>query len=123
MDKANFSFCFITFLLCIVACTCSMDSNTWAEQNKQLILTWCVTNPSTTEANLQRAIVVYCHQVGVDCSVIKRGGSCYLPNTVIDHASVVLNLYYTANNKNNSFCPDFANITTNNPSHGSCKFP
>ncbi|KAI7981811.1 Glucan endo-1,3-beta-D-glucosidase [Camellia lanceoleosa] len=87
------------------------------------ILTWCVANPSTAEAKLQRAIVVYCHQVGVDCSVIKPGGSCYLPNTVIDHASVVLNLYYTANNKINSFCPNFANITTNNPSHGSCKFP
>ncbi|KAK4710852.1 hypothetical protein R3W88_005365 [Solanum pinnatisectum] len=29
-----------------------------------------------------------------NCSLIKSRGSCFEPNTVINHASVVMNLYY-----------------------------
>ncbi|CAL5407400.1 unnamed protein product [Camellia sinensis] len=112
MDKANFSFCFFTFLLCIVACTCSMDSNTWAEQNKQLSDTWCVANPSASNLLLQNNMDFFCTKPGVDCSVIKPGGPCFLPNTVRDHASVVFNLYY----KTGALCPSrIGNVVFTDP--------
>ncbi|GMP39826.1 hypothetical protein CsSME_00010516 [Camellia sinensis var. sinensis] len=112
MDKAKFSFCFVTFVLCIVACTCSMDSNTWAEQNKQLSDTWCVANPSASNILLQNNIDFFCTKPGVDCSVIKPGGPCFLPNTVRDHASVVFNLYY----KTGALCPSrIGNIVFTDP--------
>ncbi|CAL5330011.1 unnamed protein product [Camellia sinensis] len=105
MDKAKFSFCFVTFLLCIVACTCSMDSNAWSD-------TWSVANPSTSDLLLQNNIDFFCTKPGVDCSVIKPGGPCFLPNIVRDHETVVFNLYY----KTGALCPSrIGNVVFTDP--------
>ncbi|KAL2930748.1 Major pollen allergen Ole e 10 [Bienertia sinuspersici] len=43
---------------------------------------------------LESNINFACNQIGVDCSIIQEGGECYYPNNDINHASVVMNLYY-----------------------------
>ncbi|XP_062014676.1 glucan endo-1,3-beta-D-glucosidase-like [Rosa rugosa] len=66
---------------------------------------------------------VACNQLK-DCKVIQEGGSCYNPNSLINHASVVMNLYYKAVGQNSWSC-DFrgsALITQTDPSYGSCKY-
>nr|CAD1844407.1 unnamed protein product [Ananas comosus var. bracteatus] len=53
----------------------------------------------------------------LDCSIIKPGGSCYIPDTVPDHASVLYNLYYKQHGADRNAC-DFggdAMVVTSNP--------
>ncbi|XP_020538480.1 major pollen allergen Ole e 10 isoform X2 [Jatropha curcas] len=61
--------------------------------------TWCIAKPSTEEAKLFRNIDFSCAQNGVDCGPIQLGGSCFLPNTFISHASYAMNLFYKAAGK------------------------
>ncbi|KAL7235437.1 hypothetical protein ACSBR1_018850 [Camellia fascicularis] len=74
--------------------------------------TWCVANPSASNILLQNNIDFFCTKPGVDCSVIKPRGPCFLPNTLRDHASVVFNLYY----KTGALCPSrIGNIVFTDP--------
>lgn len=68
--------------------------------------TWCVASPIAGDDKLNTAIDYYCKQPRVDCSVIRPGGPCYQPNSVREHASVVLNLYYKSHNGISPYCPD-----------------
>ncbi|EYU26776.1 hypothetical protein MIMGU_mgv11b020207mg [Erythranthe guttata] len=52
----------------------------------------------------------------VDCSAIQLGGPCYDPDTVVAHASYVLDLVYK---KQNSCNTNLGIITTVDPSYGS----
>ncbi|XP_031490690.1 glucan endo-1,3-beta-D-glucosidase-like [Nymphaea colorata] len=86
--------------------------------------TWCIARPSTEETVLQNNIDFACSN-GVDCSVLAPGQRCSLPNTRLNHASVVMNLYYSANGRQPYTC-SFGNsglITIVDPSYGSCVFP
>ncbi|XP_031490916.1 major pollen allergen Ole e 10-like [Nymphaea colorata] len=86
--------------------------------------TWCIARPSAEQTVLQNNIDFACSN-GVDCSVLASGQACSLPDTIINHASVVMNLYYSANGRQPYTC-SFANsglITTVDPSYGSCVYP
>ncbi|KAK8943310.1 Glucan endo-1,3-beta-glucosidase 1 [Platanthera guangdongensis] len=55
---------------------------------------WCIAAPSAAQASLQAALDYACGHGGTDCSQIKPGGSCFVPDTVRDHASYAFNIYY-----------------------------
>ncbi|ESR65858.1 hypothetical protein CICLE_v10010407mg, partial [Citrus x clementina] len=59
--------------------------------------TWCIVKPSTGDERLIANIQYCCDHV--DCSIIQPGGACYEPNNNYSHASVVMHLFYRANNK------------------------
>uniref|UniRef100_A0A0D3C640 X8 domain-containing protein n=1 Tax=Brassica oleracea var. oleracea TaxID=109376 RepID=A0A0D3C640_BRAOL len=52
------------------------------------------------------------------------GGSCYDPNTPVNHASVAMNLYYQAQGRHQRDCyfEGSGLITVTDPSYGSCKY-
>lgn len=54
--------------------------------------TWCVAKPGTDEATLQANINYVCGRV--DCKDIQEGGPCFTPNTLLNHASYAMNLFY-----------------------------
>ncbi|KAK3190028.1 hypothetical protein Dsin_029589 [Dipteronia sinensis] len=87
--------------------------------------TWCIAKPSTDEQRLLANIDFNCNQAGIDCSIIQPGGKCYLPDNNNAHASVVMNLYYKANNKQPHTCYFMQSglIISQNPSYGDCIYP
>ncbi|CAM0871042.1 unnamed protein product [Alopecurus aequalis] len=85
---------------------------------------WCVANPTATDTVLLAGLNWACGQGGVDCRPINNGGSCFLPNTVHDHASYAFNAFYQKNPAPRS-C-DFAGgaiLTSTDPSTSTCKYP
>ncbi|KAJ4826624.1 hypothetical protein Tsubulata_002225 [Turnera subulata] len=56
--------------------------------------TWCVAKPSSTESELEDNTNFVCQYL--DCKDVQKGGACYEPASYINHASVVMNLYYQA---------------------------
>ncbi|CAA7047527.1 unnamed protein product [Microthlaspi erraticum] len=58
---------------------------------------------TATNEQLQANIDFACSH-GVDCSLIQPGGSCYNPNTLIDHASYVMNAYYHSHGRIEEAC-------------------
>jgi len=79
--------------------------------------TWCVVKPWTDEATLLGNINYACSQV--DCSVLQKGCPCFYPDTLISHASIMMNLCYKARGRNYWHC-NFKNsalIVTTNPSN------
>ncbi|XP_041022975.1 glucan endo-1,3-beta-D-glucosidase-like [Juglans microcarpa x Juglans regia] len=85
--------------------------------------TWCIAKPSSSDAELTANIIFSCDQV-LDCRLIQEGGQCFLPNTLVHHASVVMNLYYKMMGKNYWNC-DFRNsglLSLTDPSHDSCTY-
>ncbi|XP_078446146.1 major pollen allergen Ole e 10-like isoform X2 [Wolffia australiana] len=84
--------------------------------------TWCVAKPSTEAAALQENIDFACNHV--DCAVLKTGYACASPSTLINHASVAMNIYYQAMGRNHWNC-HFMNsglIVQTDPSYGSCVY-
>ena len=57
---------------------------------------WCVPKPSSEEAVLKANEEYACSQPNVDCKDIQPDGPCHYPNTLINNASVAMNLYYQA---------------------------
>lgn len=70
----------------------------------ELQKTWCVAKPSTDEATLRNNIKYACEQPHVDCGVLREGCPCFIPNNLMNHASVAMNLYYQANGRNEWNC-------------------
>ncbi|KAK8608095.1 hypothetical protein V6N13_023529 [Hibiscus sabdariffa] len=89
--------------------------------------TWCVAKPSTDDSALASDIESACNYIGTkggNCKPIQPGGACYDPNTLINHASFVMNAYYQDNHAQEHACY-FTNsglITISDPSYGSCKY-
>ncbi|KAL8260682.1 hypothetical protein R6Q59_028635 [Mikania micrantha] len=85
---------------------------------------WCIADVQATDAELQAAIDYTCGEGGADCSKIQVNQPCYLPNTLIDHASFAFNAYYQKFKHNGASCYfNSAAITTEkNPSYGSCHY-
>ncbi|KAK6931855.1 X8 domain [Dillenia turbinata] len=91
-------------------------------EDKHYPKTWCIAKPSSNETALSNNIRYVCEHAGINCSILRM--ACYYPNTLINHASVAMNLYYQANGRNTWNC-DFMNsglITTSDPSYDYCKF-
>ncbi|TXG47813.1 hypothetical protein EZV62_027107 [Acer yangbiense] len=85
---------------------------------------WCVANPTASPTTLQVALDYACGYGGADCSGIQPGASCYNPNTVRDHASFAFNEYYHKNPAPTSCVfGGAAQLTSTDPSSGSCRFP
>ncbi|KAK2437631.1 hypothetical protein P8452_33526 [Trifolium repens] len=85
--------------------------------------TWCVAKFSASEVELNENIEYACNMLG-DCKIIQAGGSCFYPNTTLNHASVVMNQYYAKNGRNDWDCyfRGSALIVVNDPSYGNCKY-
>lgn len=78
--------------------------------------TWCIANPSSTNAELIADLDYACSQV--DCSLIQQGSICFYPNTYFHHASFAMNLYYQNMGRHKLDC-DFRNsslISLSDPS-------
>lgn len=84
---------------------------------------WCIANPSASETALQVALDYACGYGGADCSAIQRGGTCYNPNSLRDHASYAFNEYYKKNPSPTSCVfGGTAQLTNTDPSSGNCHF-
>ncbi|KVI02133.1 glucan endo-1,3-beta-D-glucosidase [Cynara cardunculus var. scolymus] len=84
--------------------------------------TWCVAKPSSSEAMLLENVNYACSQV--DCGILAKGGACYLPDNLINHASIAMNIYYQCKGRNSWNC-HFGNsglITITDPSYGGCHY-
>lgn len=68
-----------------------------------LQMQWCVAKPSSEQAALNDNIQYACNNLA-DCSMIQPGGACYLPNNLINHASVVMNLYFQSRRREQWNC-------------------
>lgn len=77
---------------------------------------WCIASPSASDEALMDNINFVCQEV--DCSIIQQGGDCFYPATSVNHASVVMNLYYQKLGKHHWNC-DFKKtgvLTVTDPS-------
>nr|GMD88102.1 PLASMODESMATA CALLOSE-BINDING PROTEIN 3-like [Ipomoea batatas] len=85
---------------------------------------WCVARSDASDQALQAALDYACG-FGADCAPILSDGLCYLPNTLLAHASYAYNSYYQRKGRAPGSC-DFAgtaNIARTDPSYGSCIYP
>ncbi|KAL5577179.1 hypothetical protein UlMin_018878, partial [Ulmus minor] len=83
---------------------------------------WCVAKSTASDEMLQANIDWACNQV--DCSLIKAGGNCFEPNTLLNHASVAMNIYYQKIGKVDLSC-DFNGtglVVIKDPSYDTCKY-
>ncbi|XP_031130707.1 major pollen allergen Ole e 10-like [Ipomoea triloba] len=79
---------------------------------------WCIPKPSATYQQLVDNMSYACNLV--NCSAVQSGGPCYYPNSLINHASFAMNLYYQKAGRNDWNC-DFKNsgvIGVSDPSYG-----
>ncbi|XP_027156926.1 pollen-specific leucine-rich repeat extensin-like protein 4 isoform X2 [Coffea eugenioides] len=84
---------------------------------------WCVAKPTVPPTLLQVALDYACGS-GADCEPIKRNGLCYLPDTVIAHASYAFNSYWQKTKLAGGTC-DFggtAMLVSVDPSYDECQF-
>lgn len=86
---------------------------------------WCVAKSGIADSTLQTALDYACGLGGADCGQVQQGGSCFIPDSVVSHASYAFNSYYQKNGMAPGTC-DFAGtavITTTDPSYASCMYP
>ncbi|KAM7515302.1 hypothetical protein LguiA_004885 [Lonicera macranthoides] len=83
---------------------------------------WYLVKPSTSDEALYNIINNACDHV--DCGAVKKGGSCFYPYTLLNHASVVMNIYYQNQGRKYGKCnfTDHALISLTDPSYGDCKY-
>ncbi|CAG7908526.1 unnamed protein product [Brassica rapa] len=114
MPKAHISLCFIIFLCVSFEIFMSVNSQSHGD--------WCIANSITDNDKLIKNIDFACSKI--DCGIILEGGSCYDPNTPLNHASVAMNLYYQAQGRHLRDCyfDGSGLITIIDPSYGCCKF-
>ncbi|KAJ9564226.1 hypothetical protein OSB04_000192 [Centaurea solstitialis] len=85
---------------------------------------WCVAKPSVPADTLQEAMDYACGAGGADCEAISPAGSCYLPDSIVAHASYAFNSYWQKNKKNGGTCGfgGTAMIINSDPSFLQCHF-
>ncbi|GLT93082.1 hypothetical protein SLE2022_108880 [Rubroshorea leprosula] len=84
---------------------------------------FCVPKQGISDGQLQSNIDYICAQ-GVDCSPINPGGGCTYPNNIRDRATFAMNSYYRTRGQTFNECNfgGTGQLTTVDPSHGSCQF-
>uniref|UniRef100_A0A5B7BQA7 Putative glucan endo-1,3-beta-D-glucosidase-like n=1 Tax=Davidia involucrata TaxID=16924 RepID=A0A5B7BQA7_DAVIN len=83
---------------------------------------WCMAKPSSSNEALLENINYACDIV--DCSIIQNGGPCFYPDSLMNHASVAMNLYYQKEGRNLWNC-DFKKsgvVVVTDPSYDDCKY-
>ncbi|EOY27803.1 hypothetical protein QUC31_012684 [Theobroma cacao] len=84
---------------------------------------WCIANQGASPTALQVALDYACGYGGADCSAIQPGGSCYDPNTALNHASYAFNDYYQKHPAPASCVfGGTAQLTNTDPSSGNCHY-
>ncbi|XP_062107224.1 glucan endo-1,3-beta-glucosidase 4 [Humulus lupulus] len=85
---------------------------------------WCIADEQTPDDELQAAIDWACGKGGGDCSEIQMTKSCYLPNTLKDHASYAFNSYFQRFKNKGATCyfRGAALITELDPSYKGCHY-
>ncbi|CAM6112507.1 unnamed protein product [Calypogeia fissa] len=94
-------------------------------KRRQLVdKSWCVAKPDADTNALQSALDWACSSGGADCSTIQVGQSCFLPNTIVAHASYAFNSYYQKESWASGSCSfgGVAQITTSDPSSATCLY-
>lgn len=84
---------------------------------------WCVARPTVPETMLQRAMDYACGN-GADCGSVNPKGPCFVPNTLVAHASYAFNSYWQRTKVAGGTC-DFggtAMLITDDPSFNGCNF-
>ncbi|ONI11047.1 hypothetical protein PRUPE_4G084600, partial [Prunus persica] len=81
--------------------------------------TWCVPKPGTPDSALQ-SIINFTRGILKECSEIQEHGSCYFPNTLINHASFAMNLSYKTDGCYNCDFNCVGLIVVANPSKPFC---
>ncbi|XP_068646299.1 major pollen allergen Ole e 10-like [Aristolochia californica] len=84
---------------------------------------WCIAKKGASETQLQFDIDYVCQTV--DCGPIEPGGTCFIPNNVVSHASYAVNGYYQTHGRHATDCDFFgsATLTKTDPSYGPCYYP
>ncbi|KAM7488778.1 hypothetical protein LguiB_026262 [Lonicera macranthoides] len=88
------------------------------------VANWCVARSDASDQALQTALDYACW-AGADCAPILTNGLCFLPNTLIAHASYAFDSYFQRKNMAPGSC-DFsgtATVAKTDPSYGSCVYP
>lgn len=114
---------FFMLLVSTVSVTSTLRNHSLAVENKGV---WCVANEKATDAKLQANIDWCCSDDGGfrDCTAINPGGPCFEPNTVRDHASFAMNLYFQNLGGTPAQCNfrGTGSLVYTDPSHGACVF-
>ncbi|KAJ6314361.1 hypothetical protein OIU78_017936 [Salix suchowensis] len=92
----------LSLLLLVLYLSSGGDS---ARANEQK--TWCVAKPSSDQATLLANINYACTHV--DCQILQKGCPCFSPDSLINHASIAMNLYYQCKGRNQWNC-DFQEL-------------
>ncbi|KAH9315060.1 hypothetical protein KI387_023687, partial [Taxus chinensis] len=64
---------------------------------------WCVAKPTVPNSVLQKAMDYACG-AGADCKSVLPNGLCYMPDTVVAHASYAFNSYWQNNKRIGGTC-------------------
>lgn len=71
-------------------------------------MVWCVAKANLSDAMLQGALDWVCgplpSQGQVNCGPVQSGQSCFLPDTLFNHASWAFNVYFQNHNASNEAC-------------------
>ncbi|OIT38239.1 PREDICTED: major pollen allergen Ole e 10-like [Nicotiana attenuata] len=113
MAKRCISLFLVSFFFFFASC---LGVSEWANQKQGN--TWCVAIVSAPPDKLQGFIDSTCSQL--DCSPIRPGGACFEPNTLRNHASYALDLFYKAKGICNS---EIGTPAVSDPSFGNCHYP
>ncbi|KAF6134539.1 hypothetical protein GIB67_022279 [Kingdonia uniflora] len=97
-EKRMISLSVLVPLFCLLFSTTTGETLTMVNPEK----TWCVAKPSSENRVLYENVNYACSKV--NCSSLKKGGLCFTPDSLINHASVAMNLYYQANGRHKWNC-------------------
>eukprot|EP00249_Psilotum_nudum_P036195 c654_g1_i2 orf=471-1304(+) len=89
------------------------------------VRTWCIAKPWASVDTLQAALDWACGPGGADCEPIQLSEPCFVPNSVLAHASYAFNSYYQIHQHAGGTC-DFggtATIVDEDPSYPGCIYP
>ncbi|KAG0492675.1 hypothetical protein HPP92_005786 [Vanilla planifolia] len=91
------------------------------DQNARL---WCVAKPTVPDEKLQEAMDYACGEGGAECEEIKPDGRCYLPDTIVAHASYAFNSYWQMTKNIGGSCSFYgtALLINSDPSFQQCKY-
>ncbi|BAT74119.1 hypothetical protein VIGAN_01171900 [Vigna angularis var. angularis] len=122
MAKSTSSLVFLFIFPLLLSCN-NLGRNVKFAYGLEAQKSWCVAKPSSSDSTLENNIQYACSILG-DCKMIQPGGSCFDPNNLLNHASVVMNQYYAFSGGNgwNCYFAGSGLIAVSDPSYDNCKY-